>query len=117
MLVKRIGILSALLLVVVFILPLFAGGKKPQTGTRALSGYAEGSVSAALVPTQVPASPGTAGQMQTSGPDERMEIKAMIDGKVQTLSMADYIFGAVAAEMPVSFDMEAATIRTIAWLI
>ena len=120
LIMKRLGILSALLLAVVFILPLLAGGKKPLSDTQAVSEYSGGSVPAVSVPT--PDSPGSAASAApspASGPDERMEIKALIGGKVQTLSMADYIFGAVAAEMPVSFESEAlkaqaAAVRTFA---
>ncbi len=103
---KKLGILSALLLAVVFMLPVFAGGKQLSTPTLPQA-QSSGIVPAAALPDASADPVGPSAEPVAAATDQTMEIKVLIGGKVETLSMSDYLFGAVAAEMPASFPAEA----------
>lgn len=101
---KKLGILSALLLTVVFLLPLFAGGEKLSFPLN-VQAQDDGSVQAAALPDASPLP--SAQPSPAAATDAAMQIKVLIGGKVETLCMRDYLFGAVAAEMPAAFEPEA----------
>lgn len=94
---KRVIAAAVALLLVLFLLPVLIV-ERP-----------DGS-SAEEAPQVLPATPTPAGTLETakSGEDGRTTVRVLLeDGQVTEMTMADYLWSVVAAEMPASFELEA----------
>ena len=103
---KRIVATAVVMLLVLFLLPvlLVDGPETGREGTRVDVLPALPSPAMTLKPTQ-PAEPGE---------DERTTLRvAMEDGSVVEMTMADYLWSVVAAEMPAAFEAEALKAQAI----
>jgi stage II sporulation protein D len=115
---KPIFVVSFLLLIAVFLLPFVAlGGLSP-------SGAGEGDepplkeiptmtsfISAAPAPT-APLASGAA--VSAAGGDGQLIVRALVKGELREITMRDYLFGVVAAEMPADFPAEALRAQAVA---
>ena len=98
---RRTAGLGLILAVVVFFLPLLTVGGEPVLGL-AQQGEGGGAAQGESVETQ-------------AAKDRGKVVKLLQeDGTVTELTMEDYLFGVVAAEMPASFELEALKAQTCA---
>lgn len=98
---RRTAGLGLILAVVVFFLPLLTVGGEPVLGL-AQQGEGGGAAQGESVETQ-------------AAKDRGKVVKLLQeDGTVTELTMEDYLFGVVAAEMPASFEPEALKAQTVA---
>lgn len=108
---KAILLLSALLLVLGAVLPLagyLLAGKLLGTAAPGPAGSAPSS----SLPSQEPG--GLAGLTSAAGDDTQVLLCDQDSGQTFTLSMQEYLIGAVAAEMPVSWPDEALKAQAVA---
>ena len=115
---KHSAIVSLLLILIVFLLPLLAGiGNTPIDSLQ----YNE---SVPKDPSETPAGP-AADETPTAEapamalaarqePDESLIVNALINGTVYQLNMHEYLFGVVAAEMPAEYPAEALRAQAVA---
>ena len=98
---RRTAGLGLILAVVVFFLPLLTVGGEPVLG---LAQQGEGGGAA------------QGESVQTQAAKDRGKVVKLLqeDGTVTELTMEDYLFGVVAAEMPASFELEALKAQTCA---
>ena len=89
----RTAALGVVLAAVLLALPLLLGVGPARTGTAGED-----------APSAPPAAPAENTALRDAGEKVRL---LQADGSVETLTMADYLFGVVAAEMPASFELEA----------
>lgn len=96
---KRNIAVAWLLLAITFLLPVLLIQGEPLSG--------KGGPGAELLPLY---QTGTAGRT-----DEGWQVSLLLeDGSVERLTLADYLWGVVAAEMPASFEIEALKAQTVA---
>jgi stage II sporulation protein D len=93
--IKKISTLSLLLAAALFVLPVFTVGVLPTEAAE--SSEIDGAEAALPIARTVAAA-------KDRGRAVRLQ---MSDGTVEELSMSDYLWGVVAAEMPASFEPEA----------
>lgn len=100
---RKIAILSILLAVFALILPIvFSVG----------NGITDDSESDTAEPSET--SSQVTDNANTTGVDQETNVRVLIDGDVQILTMTDYLIGVVAAEMPASFEPEALKAQAVA---
>lgn len=96
---KRNIAVAWLLLLIIFLLPVLLIQGEPLAGQ---TGEETG-----LLPLH---QPGTAGEL-----DEKQTVSLLLeDGSVEELTLADYLWGVLAAEMPASFELEALKAQAVA---
>ena len=96
---KRNVAVAWLLVLLAFLLPVLLIRGEPLAG--------DGKEDIGLLPMH------QAGSVQ--GSDGQRQVKLLLeDGSVETLTLADYLWGVVAAEMPASFELEALKAQAVA---
>ncbi len=100
---KRIRPAAVCLVLFAQLRPLAAGAGKTPLATAA----------PIVSPSAAPSAPALSLSPVTSL-DEEHPVRLLLDGKVVTLSMKDYLFGVVAAEMPAAFAPEALKAQAVA---
>lgn len=119
---KRILAAVVLLLLLLFLLPVLLLPAESPSGTNSNAAPGASPAPTATLPADVP-SPGGVSPSPTSqvlaastGPalDAATQVRLLTDGGVRTVSMDEYLFHVVAAEMPASFALEALKAQAIA---
>ncbi|MDR3207563.1 MAG: stage II sporulation protein D [Oscillospiraceae bacterium] len=112
---KPILIVSLLLTAAVFLLPLASVGTVSDPEGQGREGLSPEEIQFAPSFIPEPAAP-TSPTMSApaAGDDGDLMVKVLVKGTVQELTMRDYLFGVVAAEMPASFPTEALRAQAVA---
>ncbi len=118
---KQIIVLSLALTILVFSLPVLAGsGFLLSEPTATLDVSASLNSPAATMSAPLPSaspSPGVSAPaavpMAEAG-DETLMVKVLVEDTVREMSMRDYLFGVLAAEMPATFPVEALRAQAVA---
>lgn len=116
----RVVGMAALLVLAAFMLPLlFFGGTGGEWQMKEMAEAAGGTAEPqpSLLDPRAPAE--KAGEEKESGTKENLDSSCMVRvlnerGEVEEMTMADYLWGVVAAEMPASFEPEALKAQTVA---
>jgi len=113
---KPLIIVSLILMIVVFLLPVLVGGGR-MLGVSPEDEGEETATEFPLIPTgakPTPIRPEPLGSSAKQRADEQLMVKVLINGRVEELRMFDYLFGVVAAEMPADFPTEALRAQAVA---
>jgi len=107
---KRVAVVALLLLLVQFLLPVLLVRGEPLYKKEPRAELPQLEQLQATLPSQPAAQ-----EPEHEGQDSRQTLSVLWeDGTVRVLSMSDYLWGVVAAEMPASFEMEALKAQAVA---
>ena len=101
---RQVILAAELSLLLLFLFPLALLGGAP------LSGKGEAVPEATLPPRPAPASPAPAGEST----DGSLSVRVQAEGTLVELTMQEYLWRVVAAEMPASFEPEALKAQAVA---
>jgi stage II sporulation protein D len=112
---KKVYLLSALLAALAVLVTIAASVRDaPLAGENAREDNAAAQETAYPSPAQGPRTSPAQPDVAEGARDADTRIRVLIDGSVQTMTMEEYLPGAVAGEMPASFEPEALRAQAVA---